>query len=163
MVLSVFRTRFWLKTLHLKGVHSKEVDTNFLRKDGQSVVLISCSKKMQDTETVNRQRQTTQCRLWRQVAQLSQRDRATHELLRFAKLRSGIFEPPFRGLGNVDASCVPVRRWKKCGRFPIGDNWILTAVELRSVVFEPSFGGLSGKVGAFSIPRWKAPDQLPMW
>ena len=35
---------------------------------------------------------------WRpfvKVAQLSQRDRATHELLRFAKLRSGIFEPPF--------------------------------------------------------------------
>ena len=32
-----------------------------------------------------------------QVAQLSQRDRATHELLRFAKLRSGIFEPPFWG------------------------------------------------------------------
>ena len=33
----------------------------------------------------------------KQVAQLSQRDRATHELLRFAKLRSGIFEPPFLG------------------------------------------------------------------
>jgi len=33
-----------------------------------------------------------------QVAQLSQRHRATHELLRFAKLKSGIFEPPFRGL-----------------------------------------------------------------
>jgi len=32
-----------------------------------------------------------------QVAQLSQRDRATHELLRFAKLRSGLFEPPFWG------------------------------------------------------------------
>jgi len=31
----------------------------------------------------------------RQVAQLSQRESATHELLRFAKLRSGIFEPPF--------------------------------------------------------------------
>ena len=28
---------------------------------------------------------------------LSQRDRATHELLRFAKLRSGIFEPLFLG------------------------------------------------------------------
>jgi len=56
-----------------------------------------------------------------QVAQLSQTDRATHELLRFAKLRSGIFEPPFGGLnGNVDASCV--RRWKKRGRLPIGDN-----------------------------------------
>jgi len=57
----------------------------------------------------------------KQVAQLSQRDRATHELLRFAKLRSGIFEPPFWGLrGNVDASCV--RRWKKRGRLPIDDN-----------------------------------------
>jgi len=33
-----------------------------------------------------------------QVAQLSQRDRAMHELLRFGKLRSGIFEPPFGGL-----------------------------------------------------------------
>jgi len=32
-----------------------------------------------------------------QVAQLSQIDRATHELLRFAKLRSGIFEPPISG------------------------------------------------------------------
>jgi len=47
-----------------------------------------------------------------------------HELLRFAKLRSGIFEPPFWGLrGNVDASGV--RRWKKRGRLPIGDNWTL--------------------------------------
>jgi len=51
----------------------------------------------------------------KKVVQLSQRDRATHELLRFAKLRSGIFEPAFRGLrGNVDASCV--RRWKKRSR-----------------------------------------------
>ena len=59
--------------------------------------------------------------VYEQVAQLSQRDRATHELLRFAKLRSGIFDPPFWGLrGNVDASCV--RRWKKRGRLPIGDN-----------------------------------------
>jgi len=32
-----------------------------------------------------------------QVAQLSQRDRATHELLRFAKLRSGILSHPFGG------------------------------------------------------------------
>ena len=55
----------------------------------------------------------------KQVAQLSQRDRAMHELLRFAKLRSGIFEPPF--------------------------------------------GGLRGKVGALSIPRWKAPDRLPIY
>jgi len=58
----------------------------------------------------------------KQVAQLSQRDRAMHELLRFAKLRSGICEPPFWGelRGNVDASCV--RRWKKRSRLPIGDN-----------------------------------------
>jgi len=35
-----------------------------------------------------------------QVAQLSQTDRATHQLLRFAKLRSGIFEPPFGDLGE---------------------------------------------------------------
>jgi len=33
--------------------------------------------------------------VYEQVAQLSQRDRVTHELLRFPKLRSGIFEPPF--------------------------------------------------------------------
>jgi len=58
----------------------------------------------------------------KQVAQLSQRDRATHELLGFAKLHSGIFEPPFWGIGgNVDASCV--RRWKKRSRLPISDNW----------------------------------------
>ena len=25
--------------------------------------------------------------------------------------------------GNVDASCV--RRWKKLGRLPVGDNWTL--------------------------------------
>jgi len=37
-----------------------------------------------------------------QVARLSQRDRTTHKLLRFAKLRSGIFEPPFwGGLGEM--------------------------------------------------------------
>jgi len=53
-----------------------------------------------------------------QVARLWQRDRATHELVRFAKLRGGVFEPPF--------------------------------------------GGLRGKVGALSIPRWKAPDRLPI-
>jgi len=58
----------------------------------------------------------------KQVAQLSQRDRATHELLRFAKLWSGFFDLPFWGLrGNMDASCV--RRRKKRGRLPIGDNW----------------------------------------
>jgi len=57
----------------------------------------------------------------KQVAQLSQRDRVTHELLRFAKLRSGIFEPPFWGLReNVDASCV--RRWKARDRLPINDK-----------------------------------------
>jgi len=61
------------------------------------------------------------------------------------KLRSGIFEPPLGDLGgNVDASCV--RRWKKRGRLPIGDNWTLylalTAAEMRSCVFEPPFGGL---------------------
>ena len=39
--------------------------------------------------------------VFEQVAQLSQRDRATHELLRFAKLRSGIFEPAFGGLGET--------------------------------------------------------------
>jgi len=37
----------------------------------------------------------------KQVAELSQRDRATHDLSRFAKLRSGIFEPPFGGLGET--------------------------------------------------------------
>ena len=45
-----------------------------------------------------------------QVAQLSRRDRATHELFRFAKLRSGIFEPPFRRLrGKVGALPVGKR------------------------------------------------------
>jgi len=34
-------------------------------------------------------------RACKQVAQLSHRDRTMHELLRIAKLRSGIFEPPF--------------------------------------------------------------------
>jgi len=29
-------------------------------------------------------------------------------------------------------------------------------------VFEPPFGGLRGKVGALSIPRWKARDRLPI-
>jgi len=63
-------------------------------------------------------------KLKQQVAQLSQRDCATNELLRFAKLRSGIFELPFWGIrGNVDVSCV--RRWKKRDRLPISDNWTL--------------------------------------
>ena len=31
---------------------------------------------------------------------------------------------------------------------------------MRSGVFEPPFGGLRGKVGALSIPRWKARDRL---
>jgi len=57
---------------------------------------------------------------------------------------------------------ICVRRWKKRGRLPIGDNWTLTAAELRSGVFEPPFGGLRGKVGALSIPRWKAPDRPPI-
>jgi len=56
-----------------------------------------------------------------QVAQLSQRDRATHELLRFAKFEVEFLSHPFWGLrGNVFASCV--RRWKNRGRLPIGDN-----------------------------------------
>jgi len=42
------------------------------------------------------------------LAQLSQRDPETHELLPFAKLRSGIFEPPFGGLrGKVGALSIP--------------------------------------------------------
>jgi len=45
------------------------------------------------------------------VAQLSQRDRATHKLLRYVKLRSGIFEPPFWGLrGNVELHVYVVGR-----------------------------------------------------
>jgi len=66
--------------------------------------------------------------------------------------------------GNVDASCV--RRWRKRGRLPLGDNRTFylarTAEKLRSGVFEPAFGGLRGKVGALSVPRWKARDRLPM-
>jgi len=65
-----------------------------------------------------RERGERTCTQRTQVAQLSQSDRATQELLRFAKFRSGISEPPFWGLReNVDASCV--RRWKKRGR--LGD------------------------------------------
>jgi len=67
----------------------------------------------------------------------------THEL-RFAKLRSGIFEPPFWGpRGNVDASCVG--HWKKRERLPIGDNCtlqLLTAAELRSGVLSHPLGDL---------------------
>ena len=60
--------------------------------------------------------------LEQQVAQLSQRDRATHELLRLAKLRSGIFEPPFGGLrGKVGALSIP--RWKAPYRLAISDKW----------------------------------------
>ena len=52
---------------------------------------------------------------------IAERPRDARVILRFAKLRSGIFEPPFWGLReNVDASCV--RRWKKRGRLLIGDN-----------------------------------------
>ena len=100
----------------------------------------------------------------KQVAQLLQRDPATHELFRFAKLRSGIFEATLLGLwGNVDASCV--RRWKKRSRLPIGDNWTLVSTHSCGIAkwrFGPPFGGLRGKVGALSIPRWKAPDRLPI-
>jgi len=66
--------------------------------------------------------------------------------------------------GSVNASCV--RRWKKRGRLPIGDNGTLylalTAEELRSGVFEPPFGRVREKVGALSIYRWKARDRLPI-
>ena len=59
--------------------------------------------------------------------------------------------------GNVDASCV--RRWKKRGRLPIGDNWTLwlalTAEELRSGVFEPPFGRLRGKEVLYLYPIGK--------
>jgi len=56
-----------------------------------------------------------------QVAQLSQRDRATHELLRFAKLRSEIFKPPFGGLrGKVGA--LSISRWKAHDRLRISDK-----------------------------------------
>ena len=58
-----------------------------------------------------------------QVAQLSQRDCATHELLPFAKLQSGILEPPFFGGLRRNADASYIRRWKKRGRLPIGDNW----------------------------------------
>ena len=57
----------------------------------------------------------------KQVAQLSQRDRATHELLHYAKLQSGIFEPPFGGLrGKVDA--LSIYHWKARDRLPISDK-----------------------------------------
>jgi len=47
----------------------------------------------------------------KQVAQLWQRDRAMHALLRFTKLRSGVFEPLFGGLrSNVHTSSIA--RWK---------------------------------------------------
>ena len=57
----------------------------------------------------------------KQVAQLSQRDRATHELLRFAKLRSGIFEPPFGGL-RENVGALSIRRWKAPDRLPVSDK-----------------------------------------
>ena len=45
-----------------------------------------------------------------------------HELLRFAKLRSGIFEPPFGGhRGKLGALSIP--RWKARDRLPISDKW----------------------------------------
>jgi len=48
------------------------------------------------------------CAYYTSSSAIAERPRdATHELLWFAKLRSGIFEPPFWGLrGNVDASCT---------------------------------------------------------
>jgi len=71
--------------------------------------------------SLHRGKFTDQCR---PISNRRLRDFAMYELLRSAKLRSGIFEPPFAGgglRGNVDASYV--RRWKKRGRLPIGDNW----------------------------------------
>jgi len=45
----------------------------------------------------------------------------THELFRFAKLRSGIFEPPFGRLrGKVGA--LSISRWKARDRLPISDK-----------------------------------------
>jgi len=38
----------------------------------------------------------------------------------------------------------------------------LRFTKLRIGIFEPPFGGLRGKVGALSIPRWKARDRLPI-
>jgi len=69
-----------------------------------------------------RQQHTNMLSHYWQVAQQSQRGRATHELLRFAKLPSGIFEPPFGGLrGKVGALSIP--RWKAHDRLPISDKW----------------------------------------
>jgi len=57
----------------------------------------------------------------KQVAQLLQRDRATHELLRFPKLRSAIFDSPFGGLrGKVGA--LSMARWKARDRLPMSDK-----------------------------------------
>jgi len=61
-----------------------------------------------------------------QVAQLSQRDRATHELLRFAKLRSGIFEPPFGRL-REKVGALSIRRWKARDWRPICYSWRTTS------------------------------------
>jgi len=58
---------------------------------------------------------------------------------------------PFGRLrGNVAVSCV--RRWKKRGRLPRGDNWTLTAAELRSGVFQPSFGDLGERQMLYLYP-----------
>ena len=59
--------------------------------------------------------------LLQQVAQLSHRDRATHEYFDSQNCEVEFLSHPFGGLGgNVDASCVC--RGKKRGRLPIGDN-----------------------------------------
>jgi len=60
-----------------------------------------------------------------QVVQLSQRDRATHELLRFEICEVEFLRRPFWGGGlreNVDALYVGLRRWKKRRRLFVGDN-----------------------------------------
>jgi len=64
------------------------------------------SRKATNTSTTAARIRKNELRLpyeYEEVAQLSQRDRATHELLRLAKLWSGIFEPPFGGVrGKVE-------------------------------------------------------------
>ena len=57
----------------------------------------------------------------KQVAQLSQRDCATHSYFNSQNCKVEFLSHSFGGLrGNVDASCV--RRWKKRGRLHIGDD-----------------------------------------
>jgi len=59
--------------------------------------------------------------LYQQVAQISQRESATHELLRFAKLLSGIFEPPF-GVLRENVGALSIARWKARDGLPISDK-----------------------------------------